>query len=198
MDVDSFDIRIFLRDKLQIEDHEALDQLSEAATFRSVPKGELLLETGDKPANVLVLWSGICRGFLVDENGEDTTDCFATERGCVLWGCGPLEEPSLISMETLTDCELYQISIERILKLMNNCDVLRAFHRYLANGLKLHWTMRVMLCQCTAMERYRWFLKHYPGLIDQVHKRYIASFLGMTPVTLSRLRKNLRESGCEE
>ena len=43
------------------------------------------------------------------------------------------------------------------------------------------------------MGRYQWFLKKYPGLIDEVSNKHIASFLGMTPVTLSRLRQKLKE-----
>lgn len=45
----------------------------------------------------------------------------------------------------------------------------------------------------SASERYRWFLSNYPGLIDRVPHRHIASFLNMTPVTLSRLRRAERE-----
>ena len=45
------------------------------------------------------------------------------------------------------------------------------------------------------MERYQWFLARYPGLISTVNNKHIASFLGMTPVTLSRLRRQVREQG---
>ena len=38
-----------------------------------------------------------------------------------------------------------------------------------------------MMYQCTAQERYEWFLKKYPGIIDQISHKYIASFLGMNP-----------------
>lgn len=48
--------------------------------------------------------------------------------------------------------------------------------------------MKVVLYQQSAAERYQWFLNAYPGLIDQVKHKHIASFLGMSPVTLSRLR----------
>ena len=45
-----------------------------------------------------------------------------------------------------------------------------------------------MLYKYTAKERYEWFLEKYPGLIDQITNKYIASFLRMSPVTLSRLK----------
>lgn len=51
-----------------------------------------------------------------------------------------------------------------------------------------------MLCHTTAMERYRWFLDEYPGLIDRAPHRHIASFLNVTPVTLSRLRREERRN----
>ena len=54
-----------------------------------------------------------------------------------------------------------------------------------------------MIGQESAMVRYHWFMKTYPGLVDHVRDKYVASFLGMTPVTLSRLRRKLREGGDE-
>lgn len=59
--------------------------------------------------------------------------------------------------------------------------------------MKSHWELKRVLNSCTAVQRYQWFLEEYPGLIDRVSNKYIASFLGMTPVTLSWLRRTLRE-----
>ena len=66
------------------------------------------------------------------------------------------------------------------------------YNRYLVSALEYHWETKMLLYRCTAMERYRWFLSRYPGLIDSISNKHIASFLGMTPVTLSRLRRQLR------
>jgi len=60
-------------------------------------------------------------------------------------------------------------------------------------ALDEHWRMKQVLHQYTALQRYQWFLETYPGLVDRVSNKNIASFLGMSPVTLSRLRRTMRE-----
>lgn len=47
--------------------------------------------------------------------------------------------------------------------------------------------MKIVLYQRTTKERYAWFQKKYPALIDRISNKYIASFLRMNPVTFSRL-----------
>ena len=58
---------------------------------------------------------------------------------------------------------------------------------------KRHWEIKTVLYQYTATQKYQWFLQAYPELICHVSGRHIASFLGMTPVTLSRLKRTLHE-----
>ena len=57
-----------------------------------------------------------------------------------------------------------------------------------------HRDLKIVAYQYTAAQRYQWFLKNYPGLIDRIHHKYIASLLNMTPVTLSRIRRELKEN----
>ena len=71
------------------------------------------------------------------------------------------------------------------------------YNRYLLKALNVHWELKTMIGQESAMVRYHLFMKTYPGLVDHVRDKYVASFLGMTPVTLSRLRRKLREGGDE-
>ena len=72
-------------------------------------------------------------------------------------------------------------------------EAMALYNQMLIAALKAHWELKRVLNSYTAAERYQWFLDKYPGLIDKVSNKYIASFLGMTPVTLSRLRRMLRE-----
>ena len=193
MDCSSIEIENFLEKQLQMTDPELREKMMEQITPCTAPKGTVLLQTGERPENLYLLWSGIARGFLLDENGEDTTDCFCIHRGNVLWGCVPIDEPSVVNVETLSDCELLRVNVSGLLELMAAPDIVRMANQCLSQALELHWNMRMMLCQNDTMKRYRWFLKEYPGLAEQVSKRHIASFLGMNPVTLSRIRKRLRE-----
>ena len=72
-------------------------------------------------------------------------------------------------------------------------ELLRIYNMLLTNALRYHWSMKALMYQYSAMERYQWFLKYYPGLIERVSGKHVASLLGMTSVTLSRLKRVIRE-----
>ena len=58
-----------------------------------------------------------------------------------------------------------------------------------------HWEIRRLLSQKRGRDRYLWFLDRYRDIVDKVPNRYVASLLGMTPVSLSRLRSELKSEG---
>ena len=62
---------------------------------------------------------------------------------------------------------------------------------------EIHLKARNALLEGAAPQRYQWFLQTYPGVADQVSGKIIASFLGITPVTLSRLRRSMRQEAQE-
>lgn len=156
-------------------------------------KGDRIVEVGEKQRQIPFLVSGVLRGFVVDENGQDITDCFAWKCGDIVRGCNGLRDPSQINIEALTDCELIQVPASVLEDLLErDPKLVQAYNIVLAKALKEHWETKRTL-YLSAMQRYQWFLNTYPGLIDSVSNKHIASFLGMTPVTLSRLRRRLRE-----
>lgn len=98
--------------------------------------------------------------------------------------------PSVESVETLTDCIIYTIPIEK----MNSL-----YEKYIdiANwGRVIHQECNILLSflfverlQLPPKERYAKFLEHYPGLLNRVKLRYVAEFLGISIYTLSRIRR---------
>lgn len=105
-----------------------------------------------------------------------------------------LNVPSPMAIEILEEGTFFCISISTVLELQKKyLEITLFYNQLLVKALNEHWRLKQVLNQYTATQRYQWFLKEYPGLIYRVKDKFIASFLGMTPVTLSRLRKTLKE-----
>ena len=148
---------------------------------------------GEQPETLPFLAEGVLRCYVVDENGRDITDCFVSRPGDAAIGCGGLSAPSVVNIEAITDCQLMFVPLAQLLPLMDHPQMLRAYTCHLCRALYRHWEIKMLLYQCSAMERYQWFLDHYPGLEQVVSGKHVASFIGITPVTLSRLRHQLKK-----
>ncbi len=161
-----------------------------------VRKGDFLIVSGERHQAISFLIKGVARGYLIDADGREITDCFAFHTGDVLMGCSQLDEVSQINIEAVTECEVYQIPVAVVKGLIQKYpELLLTYNQFLLRGISRHWEIKMSLCRYRAAERYQWFLDAYPGLIDIVSNKDVASFLGITPVTLSRLRRRLREDG---
>ncbi len=190
----ALDAERFYVEVLHITEKRLAEKLAKITEPVQLRKGEILLHEGDVQDHFVFLTDGILRGFFLDANGRDVTDCFGCQCGTPAMSCFTNGEPSSISIEALTDCDLLQIPSDALLTLMRNePPLLWIYNELLQNALRSHWAIKTRVCQYTAMECYKWFLEAYPGLIDKVSNKHIASFLGMTPVTLSRLRRVIRE-----
>ena len=153
---------------LHLTGSEVIEDLSDACIPLHLAAGDFLIREGEKPAVVPFLLKGIVRGFLFDVNG--------------------------LSMDAMVDSDFLTIPIPEIQRLLERYSELqRLYNQLLIASFSMHWEIKLTLCRDTAMQKYQWFLQKYPGLVDQISNKYIASFLGMTPVTLSKLRRVLRE-----
>ena len=159
-------------------------------------KGRKVLEFGGLCTGFLVLSSGVCGGYFRDDKGRDVTDCFCDLPGMPALPCTGFEKPSPICIEVLEDSEFVALPLQALLPhLTASIELMSIYNALLQESLKEHWENKIALGQYSAAERYQWFLKSYPGLIDRVPHRDVASFLGMTPVSLSRIRRELRDKG---
>ena len=179
---------------LHLTGSEVIEDLSDACIPLHLAAGDFLIREGEKPAVVPFLLKGIVRGFLFDVNGREITDCFAVQPGIPVMTSADLQAPSPLSMDAMVDSDFLTIPIPEIQRLLERYSELqRLYNQLLIASFSMHWEIKLTLCRDTAMQKYQWFLQKYPGLGDQISNKYIASFLGMTPVTLSKLRRVLRE-----
>ena len=186
----------FYQNVFHLKDKELIQQFSDATKIRRMKKGEYVARIGEVLNEVYFMEKGIIRGYFLDVNGKDVTDCFSFSCGSTVMPFCQLELdiPSPMTIEVLEDAKFFCISISDVIELQNNyVEVTRLYNQLLIKALNEHWKLKQILNSYTAVQRYQWFLDVYPGLIGKVSNKYIASFLGMTPVTLSRLRRTLRE-----
>lgn len=179
---------------LCLKDSNLIRELTEACTPLHLAAGDFLIREGEKPIVVPFLIKGIVRGFLFDVNGREITDCFAVQPGIPVMTSADLRAPSPLSMDAMVASDFLAIPIPEIQRLLEQYSELQQlYNRLLIESFSRHWEIKLTLCRDTAMQKYQWFLQKYPGLVDQISNKSIASFLGMTPVTLSKLRRVLRE-----
>ena len=185
-------IKAFYQTALGITDPELLQILTDHSRLETVPRGRRVISMGERLDVLYFLLDGVLRGYVVDENGQDITDCFICSTGDPLIGCGGFRAPSAIHIEAISTCQLVALPVSELLALMGRPEMMGIYCAQLEQALQRHWTVKMLLYRCDAMARYRWFLEKYPHLENHVNGKHVASFLGMTPVTLSRLRRKLK------
>ena len=86
-----------------IDNPAVLRRLRDTVQVCRLKKGEVYLHEGERQSRVMLLWSGIVRGYYTDVNGSEHTDCFCARRGSpAMPPCG-LYDPSPINLMTLTE-----------------------------------------------------------------------------------------------
>lgn len=186
--------RTFFRDILHVSDDEILDKLEKISENKHILRGDTIVKEGDLQKNFVFLEHGIFRGFFFDVNGHEVTECFGYKIGTPAMSLAIATQPSPITIEAVTDCRLIVISGEALIQIMDsNPTLLKIYNEILQVAMQVHSELKFVVGQCPAVERYQWFLENYPGLEEYVSNKHIASYLGMNPVTLSRIKKVMKE-----
>lgn len=186
------DIQAFLRETFQIANEEILRQAEDSGHLEHLKRGELVIEAGEQHQTIAILLHGVARGFLLDANGHEISDCFSSHCGDVLVGCNDIQAPSAINIEAVTECDVLQLPTALVQEWQDRYpEIVSIYNQILKQGLVRHWEAKICMCSYPAIQRYQWFLENYPGLEHVVNSKDIASFLGITPVTLSRLRRQM-------
>jgi CRP-like cAMP-binding protein len=145
-------------------------------------KGQILQRKGDINTKVYQVSSGLLRSYSIDHKGKEHIYMFAPENW-IITDNGEINSPCELFIDVLEDAEL--LVIEK-----GTSDV-NPNVKALLKRLNALQTRIIMLMSSSALERYEHFIKTYPDIIQRVPQRMIASYLGITPEALSRVRKEL-------
>lgn len=186
-----------LLDYLEIRSPATRQIYASMAQRRHLKKGEVLYRGGEDTTYLYFLISGCLRGYTVNANGREYTECILYRYGHSHIGEIGMEHEFRLNknLEALTDADLLFFDVRPIMKeLPNSIEFLRVYAKKLEEAYTQMWEVREIMRE-PALARYQWFQKAYPNLQDVMQLKDVASFLGITPVTLSRIRaKEAEES----
>ncbi|MDO8453999.1 MAG: Crp/Fnr family transcriptional regulator [Sulfurimonas sp.] len=175
-------------------------------SIKTFQKGEIILHQGDICKNLYFMNSGLARGYIIDKTGKDFTwsiffndhnahmcNLFATDYESFLH-----QKTTTIHIEALEDCEVVITSFDNIQFIYNHLKSGERFGRLMAEEAYSYLHNQIINRQLkSAKERFEEFLQQTPHLLEKVPQYHIATFLGITPQHLSRLKKEYKINICE-
>lgn len=186
-------IESFVKETLGLTDEAVVQSVLPVAEIQTVRKNEIILREGQTPERLSFLWSGAFRGYFLSRTGKDATDCFCCRLGDPLVGSIPFHAPAQITMQAIRASEIFSVPMQTALALIEHAPAAQQLHdRLMYQSINLHAEVRQILASMDAAEKYRWFVSRYPELDEDVPLRFIASFLDVSAVTLSRVRSEVR------
>ncbi|MFC0426054.1 Crp/Fnr family transcriptional regulator [Chryseobacterium scophthalmum] len=157
------------------------------------PKGLCLMEANKVIPYIYFLKKGIVRAYASTEN-NDITFWFGTEGEPVVSMKSYVDEkPGYENIELLEDCEFYRLETEKLKNLYHEDIHIANWGRKFAERELVKTEELIISRQYkTALERYKDLLKEKPYLLQRVQLGHIASYLGITQVSLSRIRAEIK------
>jgi len=173
-----------------VVDDDELKEIVSLFELTTIKKGDFILKSGKRCNKLCFVQSGLLRMFIITDTKEvtqwiSTKGYFSTDLSSFIF-----ETPSRLSIQALVDTEIFTISkdnyklIGELVSKWNELEKLFLVRCFiiLEERIFSHLSM-------TAEERYNLFFESNSELFNQVPLQYIASMLGMTPETFSRIRK---------
>lgn len=160
----------------------------------SFKKGEIIMNSYNVVNNVYYIISGLVRSYYFDHDGNDITGFFCCENQFIMSESLFSKSSSIYNYEALEDCHMLCINAGQLKQLVLSDTVLcRVYISFLEAGISYKMSRESSLLTQSASERYLSFKRAYPDLENRVNQYHIASYLGITPESLSRIRRSLRE-----
>jgi CRP-like cAMP-binding protein len=187
-------LRAHIEKRVQLTDEE-FEVISKFFVPKKLRKKQFLLHESEVCKNIGFVISGCLREYTIDSKGSEHIIQFAIEDW---WISDPNSFlsglPSKYNIDALEDSEVLLLEKSAREKLLDSCPKMERFFRILIETNFVATQRRITDSLSTsAEERYLRFIKTYPKLIEQVSQNHIASYLGITPQSLSRIRKELSQ-----
>lgn len=183
-------LKKYLKERFRLTAEDA-DIITSYFTEEKISKNHFFVSEGKTELSSAILLEGVVRYFAYDDEGNDPTCYFSFEYHILM---DPFtyrqQKPATLNIASVTPCRLAVLSYEDEEKLIT------AYAKWpvIANEMLLEVSMEFAnqktMTAMAAGERYDFWVKNYPGIANRVPLQYVATYLGITQQSLSRLRKN--------
>ena len=150
---------------------------------------------GEVCKSMFFITKGVTRAYYLYDTKEINLRLVASDNIALQYSSFITQEASLESVQCVTDVEGYMISVKNMASLRIENSSVDYFLRILAENHYLSMERRLFTIQHkTAVERYEYFIENMPEeVINETPAHHIASYLGLTPESLSRMRRQLNK-----
>ncbi|WP_290792753.1 Crp/Fnr family transcriptional regulator [Flavihumibacter sp. UBA7668] len=171
---------------------EIVGFLQDKTSYRQVRKGKMLVRSGEVCHHLYFIKKGAIRGFIKDEE-KDITTWISIDNEVVTSISGLNDKaPSIENIQAIEHADLMIISHDDLETLYRDYLEFNIVGRKLLQRYYQDAEARAFIARIPGTEnKYQHFVKNYPHLINRIPIKYIASFLGVTLETLSRVRKRI-------
>ncbi len=152
----------------------------------SISKGEILQKSGDLNTKVYHVISGLLRSYTIDEKGKEHIFSFAPENW-VIAGSLPPEVPAELYIDAIENSVVRVVDKDIRLEGKNAGALIRR--------IAVLQKRVIMLMSDSALKRYEHFIQTYPDIVKRVPQKMIASYLGITPEALSKVKSESVRNG---
>lgn len=179
----------------RVPDHE-INRIRILFKEETIEKGQCFLSAGEKQTRIGFNLTGVFRYYYLDIKGRERTKHFSVENDWVLSLSAFLDrKPALFFIESLGKSRILSIPVDRVSALIQQSSYWQEIYRGMLETYYLRKEKReAQFLLNGAKKRYLDFVKEYPDLLDRISQQHIAAYLAVTPVTLSRIRSDLKSN----
>ncbi|WOC40621.1 Crp/Fnr family transcriptional regulator [Polaribacter sp. HL-MS24] len=172
---------------------KTINNLNKLFTVRTAKKRRILTRRGETPEEFFIIKQGVVRSYFHDKKGRQVIQSLYGANSATGDFSALIENrPSKITYDCLTDCEMYVADFVEFKKLLKKDAHLNAYYHKILEASFVNMEERIYeLSMLDATELYLKIRKDLPEIEKQIAQYHIASYLNITPIQLSRVRRSL-------
>ena len=185
-------LRLMYKERFNVELKD-WEQFSSLFRLQKFDVGDHWIQAGDVAQDTCFIANGLFRVYYIDQAGNEVNQNFYEANEMI----APVSvmisnEPCQYYVQALEPCQVLLANFSDLYEAgKDNAEWLRLENKIMQTVFLKTARREAKLLLGNGEQRYKWFLKEYPELAEKLPQYHIASFLGLTPVSLSRLRKKV-------